>query len=83
MRATLKPKVHSPHHQDEQVTLLNRCGRDQVRVELRNGRIFSANTWRLYSVDGKRRLTDEELRALPWKGAGKDPAGQTELGIAS
>lgn len=60
--------------------LLGRTGRGRILVRMveRTNTHFAVDRFRLHDVDkppgeARRRLSDAELDALPWKGAGEDP----------
>jgi hypothetical protein len=80
-----EPDVHRalvgpvrPKQEAFAATLLGRTGNNRIKVMLEGGAVFAVDRFRLYALDkvpnqARARITDAELAALPWHGAGPDP----------
>lgn len=79
MRAILKPPTARAHVVAEKVVeLVARTGRRKIKVQFERGEIRAVERERLFSeADRHRRISEAELAALPWQGAGPDPATDT------
>lgn len=79
MRALLMPRSESPRALPDEVTVLARKPGLRALVQFANGDIRYAPTARLRTLPpGTRRLTDGELRRIPWDETkqGPDPLKQ-------
>ena len=76
MRALLKPPLGKYWIDEQFVTMLGRAGRNMmIKVQGPNGGFLTVDRYRLYAeTDRNRAITEAEFNALPWLGAGKDPA---------
>lgn len=75
-RAHIHPERHGQQPFD--AALLGRVGRGKVKIRLGAGSVFAVSRARLFRTDKQRgmareRLSEAEIDALPWHGAGPDP----------
>lgn len=81
MRAILRPLRDK--QETETVELLSRTGNGRVKVRLPKGATFAVDRFRLFAEhERSRRLTNAEIDALPWAGAGNDPALQATAALS-
>lgn len=74
MRALLKPKRQGPTAEPRPVTCINRKAGGKVTVQFDDRRYLTVDGFRLSTMPpNSRRLTQEEIGALPWTGKGDDP----------
>lgn len=78
MRALLKAPNDKPWLDEFMVEMLGRTARNtRIKVQglNRGAPTFAADKYRLFDAnDRNRRISEAEFAALPWAGAGKDPA---------
>ena len=75
MQALLLPKILRQGSESTPVEMIARTGGRRIKIQVTRGtgHIFAVDRWRLYSADGRRRVSDAEFDALPWQGSGPDP----------
>lgn len=75
MQAWLKHRPGRPTDEEFVVDLLGRVRDRRIKVRSGSGRVLAVDRFRLRTAaDHKTALTDAQLDALPWQGAGADPA---------
>lgn len=84
MRAFLKPKIESPTARWQTVEAMQRMPRSMVLIRVIGGPTFQVTGARLHTMPpGSRRLSDDELRRIPWDATrhGPDPMAERQTSL--